>query len=101
MVACEEPVSLPKWFEERQIKHLSENIKYKKNHLHYFPPLKIRGKVQLFHIISVSYSKAQKIVRATQVKQEGMENGREAGWEAKKKKEKAKRGTEEIPKYIL
>jgi len=30
-----------------------------------------------------------------------MEKGREAGWEAKKKKEKAKRGTEEIPKYIL
>ena len=26
-----------------------------------------------------------------------MEKGREAGWEAKKKKEKAKRGTEEIP----
>lgn len=30
-----------------------------------------------------------------------MEKGREAGWEAQKEKGKGKRGTEEIPKYIL
>ena len=44
MVACAEPVSLPKWFEERQIKHLGENVKYKEIIYIIFPLSRLEAK---------------------------------------------------------